>query len=180
MSDKPLKSYKAQIVTMSDSRSSGERVDTVGPMLTGVLRDHGAEANDPVIVPDQKEDIVAVLKKLVDDDGIDLVLTTGGTGLAPRDVTPEATGEVVEKEIPGLSEYLRHEGGTKTIRAYLSRGIVGIRGSSLIINVPGSERGAMQSLESLLPLLPHALETVRGESHECGKKLGEKDHLHTH
>jgi len=165
---------------MSDSRSTGENVDTVGPMLTSVLKDLGAEIDAPVIVPDEKNELVKLLIKLIDEDGIDLVITTGGTGLAPRDVTPEATLEVITKEIPGLAEFMRHEGGMKTSKAYLSRGIVGIRGRSVIVNVPGSERGAMQSLEALLPLLPHALQTVRGESHECGSKLGEEDKIHTH
>ncbi|MFH1675394.1 MAG: MogA/MoaB family molybdenum cofactor biosynthesis protein [bacterium] len=180
MSDKSLKSFKAQIVTISDSRSTGERVDTVGPILTGILRETGAGLKDPIIVPDEKNEIVKTLIKLVDEDRIDLVITTGGTGLAPRDVTPEATLEVISKEIPGLAELVRHEGGMKTAKAYLSRGIAGVRGSSLIINIPGSERGAVQSLEILLTLLPHALETLKGESHECGSKIGETDDIHTH
>ena len=180
MSDKPLTSFRAQVVTMSDTRSTGENIDTVGPMLTSILRHHGATADDPIIVPDERDKIIAVLTKLADEDRIDFILTTGGTGLAPRDVTPDATREVLDKEIPGLAEAMRHEGGTKTIRAYLSRGIAGIRGRSLIVNVPGSERGAIQSIETLLPLLPHALETIKGETRECGKKVGDEDRHHTH
>jgi molybdopterin adenylyltransferase len=180
VSDRPLKSFRAQVVTMSDSRSSGKRRDTVGPMLTDFLRDQGAEMNDPVIVPDEMEAIVEILTGLVDDDKIDLVITTGGTGLAPRDVTPEATIRVITTEIPGLAELMRHEGGMKTIKAYLSRGVAGIRSGSLILNLPGSERGAMQSIEILMPLLPHAIETIKGESVECGSKLGEEDKHRTH
>ena len=180
MSDKPLTSFRAQVVTMSDTRSTGENRDTVGPMLTSILRDHGATADDPIIVPDEREKIISTLTRLVDDEGIDLIVTTGGTGLAPRDVTPEATKDVLDKEIPGLAEAMRHEGGTKTMRAYLSRGIAGIRGRSLIVNVPGSERGAIQSIETLLPLLPHALETIKGETRECGKTIGDEDRHHTH
>ena len=165
---------------MSDSRSSGENKDTVGPMLTEVLRNLGADAGEAIIVPDEKEKIINILTKLVDDDGIDLIITTGGTGLAPRDVTPEATREVIAKEIPGLAEFMRHEGGAQTSRAYLSRGIAGIRGRSMIVNIPGSERGAKQSLDALMPLIPHALETIKGETRECGKKIGEGDEFHTH
>lgn len=180
MSDKPLKSFRARVVTASDSRSAGENVDTVGPMLTRALQDLGADAGPPILVPDEKGAIVDILTKLVDEDGIDLIITTGGTGLGPRDLTPEATREVVAKEIPGLAEFMRHEGGMQTSRAYLSRGIAGIRGRSMIVNVPGSERGARQSLDALMPLIPHALETIRGETRECGKKIGEGDEFHTH
>jgi len=149
-------------------------------MLTSILRDQGVTADDPIIVPDESEKIAALLAKLADDGRIDFILTTGGTGLAPRDVTPEATREVLDKEIPGLAEVMRHEGGTKTMRAYLSRGIAGIRGRTLIVNVPGSERGAIQSIETLLPLFPHALETIKGETRECGKAVGDEDRHHTH
>lgn len=180
MSVKPLKSVKAQVVTMSDSRSTGERKDTVGPMLTKELKFRGAEINPPLIIPDDRDTLKEILIKLVDEEKIGLIITTGGTGLAPRDITPDATREVIDREVPGLAEVMRHEGGQHTLKAYLSRGIVGIRGESLIVNIPGSERGAMQSLEIILPLLPHALETIRGEASECGSKLGEKDHIHTH
>jgi molybdenum cofactor synthesis domain-containing protein len=149
-------------------------------MLTEALRNLGADAGPAIIVPDEKEKIINILTKLVDDDGIDLIITTGGTGLAPRDVTPEATREVIAKEIPGLAEYMRHEGGAQTPRAYLSRGIAGIRGRSMIVNIPGSEQGAMQSLGALMPLIPHALETIKGETRECGKKIGEEGEFHTH
>jgi molybdenum cofactor synthesis domain-containing protein len=121
-----------------------------------------------VPVPDEKDKIAALLRQLVDKDHIDFILTTGGTGLAPRDVTPEATREVIEREIPGIPELMRAEGSRQTPRSYLSRAIAGIRGQSLIVNVPGSERGALSSLDALIPLLDHALETIKGEAHECG------------
>ncbi len=178
MSVKPLKSCSAQVVTVSDSRSTGEREDTVGPMLTKELEQLGAGVRPPRIVPDEKERISALIRELADEDGIDLILTTGGTGLTPRDVTPEATREIITREIPGFAEYMRSEGARQTPFAYVSRGIVGIRGNSLIINLPGSERGADHSLKVLLPIIPHALETIKGETHECGKKIGEKDDLH--
>lgn len=165
---------------MSDSRSAGEREDTVGPMLTGRLEAAGAEVKRPRIVPDEKDAIAQVLLELADEDSVDLIITTGGTGLAPRDVTPEATREVITREIPGLAEYMRAEGGRQTKFAYVSRGVAGIRGRSLIVNLPGSERGADHSLNLLLPIIPHALETIRGESHECGKRIGEEDDTRAH
>ena len=180
MPDKPLKSIKVQVVTMSDSRSTGERVDTVGPMLTDKLENLGADIKSPVIIPDEKEILKKTLEQLADEEGIGLIFTTGGTGLAPRDITPDATREVVTREIPGFSELMRYEGGKQTLKAYLSRGISGVRGRSLIINLPGSERGALQSLDIILPLIPHALETIMGEAHECGGKIGEGDKIHTH
>jgi molybdenum cofactor synthesis domain-containing protein len=148
-------------------------------MLTRELESLGAEIKSPVIIPDEKDILKKTLCRLADVDGIGLIITTGGTGLAPRDITPDATREVISREIPGMSELIRYEGGKQTIKAYLSRGISGIRGRSLIVNLPGSERGAMQSLNIILPLIPHALETIRGEAHECGKKLGEEDKIHT-
>lgn len=180
MPEAQLKSVKARIVTMSDSRSTGERIDTVGPMLTEKLQSLGAEIDPPVVIPDEKDVLIKTLCQLSDDDCIDLIITTGGTGLSPRDITPDATRDVIDMDIPGFGELMRYEGGKQTSRAYLSRGIAGVRGRSLIINLPGSERGAMHSLEVLMPLIPHALETIRGEAHECGSKIGEKDQVHTH
>ena len=175
MSDQPLKSVNARVITMSDSRSSGERVDTVGPMLVAELSKLGAVTENPIVIPDEKTVLIETLLKLADEDCIDLIITTGGTGLTPRDVTPDATREVITREIPGFGELMRYEGGRHTPKAYISRGIAGIRERSLIINVPGSERGAMQSIGILLPILPHTLETIRGDSRECGKRLGESD-----
>jgi molybdenum cofactor synthesis domain-containing protein len=144
-------------------------------MLTGELESLGARTEPPRIIPDEKDEITRVLRELVDEDGVDLIVTTGGTGLAPRDVTPEATREAIDREIPGLAEYMRAEGARQTPFSYISRGIAGIRGHSLIVNVPGSERGAAHSLRLLVPIIPHALETIRGEAHECGKRIGEDD-----
>ncbi len=175
MSTRSLKSFKAQVITVSDSRSTGEHEDTVGPMLTGKLENLGAEISPVRIVPDEQDSIADAIRELADVDGIDLIITTGGTGLAPRDVTPEATRRVISREIPGFAEFMRSEGGRQTPFAYVSRGVAGIRGSSLIVNLPGSERGADHSLKILLPIIPHALETIRGEAHECGRKIGEKD-----
>jgi molybdenum cofactor synthesis domain-containing protein len=156
-------------------------------MLTEKLQFLGAEIDPPVVIPDERDVLIKTLcqltdddRILTDDDRIDLIITTGGTGLSPRDITPDATREVIDMDIPGFSELMRYEGGKQTLRAYLSRGIAGVRGRSLIINLPGSERGAMHSLEVLMPLIPHALETIRGEAHECGSKIGEKDQVHTH
>ena len=149
-------------------------------MLTEELNSLGATIQPPVLVPDEKDKIAQAICELVYEESIDLILTTGGTGLAPRDVTPEATRAVLTREIPGIAGMLRAEGAAQTRFAYVSRGIAGIRGKSLIVNLPGSERGANHSLRLLLPIIPHAIETIRGESSECGRKIGEKDHPHSH
>jgi molybdopterin adenylyltransferase len=169
------KSYKAQVITVSDTRSSGVNTDTVGPLLRSILTDAGYETTENVIVPDDRELISQALIKAADKMKISLVITTGGTGLSPRDVTPEATLDIITKEVPGFGECMRNEGSAHTKQAWLSRGIAGVRDHTLIINLPGSERGAVQSLESVMPVIHHALEIINGDTHECGKKLGEHD-----
>ncbi len=170
MSETKSKFYSARVLTVSDSRSTGENKDTVGPMLMVILHKAGYETKSPVIVPDEYNSIIQALEKFLYDDKADLIITTGGTGISPRDVTPEATRAVINYEIPGFSEIMRIEGAKKTKYAWLSRGISGVRAQSIIVNVPGSERGAAQSLEAILDILPHALETVKGQTSECGKK----------
>ncbi len=151
---------RAAVVTVSDRSARGEREDLSGPALVEAIRAANGEVTETVVVPDDAEAIAAALLRLCDELRVPLILTTGGTGFAPRDVTPEATRRILEKEAPGLSEHARSATVTKTRFAVLSRGIAGIRGRSLVINLPGSPKGARETFEVLAPLLPHALSVL--------------------
>lgn len=156
---------RAAILTISDRCSRGEAVDASGPALADLARERlGAEIVATACFPDQRDEIAHQLKhwSLVEPRP-DLLLTTGGTGLAPRDVTPEATLDVIERRHSGLMELIRLRCYEKTSRTYLSRGEAGTLGGTLIINMPGSPRGAVESLEALLDILPHAVDTLRGD-----------------
>jgi molybdopterin adenylyltransferase len=169
--------FTAAVITISDSGSRGERVDTAGPALVEMLRHHGGDVLQTAVVPDERDEIAELLETLA-DGGVDLILTTGGTGLSPRDVTPEATLDVVDRQVPGLAEAMREEGRRQTRMASLSRAVAGTRGSTLIINLPGSEKGARQSLEAVLDLIPHAIELLRGatvESHPLSSPAQQPD-----
>lgn len=156
------------VLTMSDKGSRGERVDTSGPYLLQTLEELGYRRKAYLVIPDSEEKIRETLISWVDDDGVDLIITTGGTGVAPTDVTPEAMTGVIEKEIPGMAEAMRAESLKKTVNAVLSRSRVGIRGKSLIINLPGSERAARENIAVLLPSLAHALDKIQGGTSDCG------------
>ena len=134
--------------------------------MAALLDSIGAEAVEVAILPDVREQIAAQLRRWADEVKLDLVLTTGGTGLSPRDVTPEATLDVAERQVPGIGELMRETGRASTHMASLSRSVAVTRGRTLIVNLPGSERGARESLQSILELLPHAIETLRGEAGE--------------
>lgn len=151
------RNFKAAIVTVSDRSARGERVDASGPKLADSLREAGFEVVSLKIVPDESEQIERELKRLADDEAIPLILTTGGTGFALRDVTPEATRRILHKEAPGLAEHARSATLAKSKFAILSRGVAGIRSRSLIVNLPGSPKGACETFEALSPVLPHAL-----------------------
>lgn len=155
---------KIAILTMSDKGSKGERIDESGQVIKDMVKDLG-EVLLYEILPDEKE---LIKKKLMEySEKVDLILTTGGTGLSPRDVTPEATLEVIEREIPGIAEAMRYEGLKKTPRAMLSRAVAGVRGKCLIINLPGSPRAVKENLEVVLPVIDHAIEKVKGDTSEC-------------
>lgn len=157
-----MEQIRASVVTVSDKGFAGEREDASGPLLAELLRRMGAEVVGQAIVPDEQDQIAALLSALADEAQVDLVITTGGTGATPRDVTPEATLSVIEREMPGLAEVLRWEGYRKTPLAVLSRGVAGIRGRTIIVNLPGSPKAVREGIETLTPILPHAVRMVRG------------------
>jgi len=160
---------KVGILTISDKGSKGEREDLSGKVIEEVVKKINGEVKYYQIIPDEKDIIQEELIKAVDKLHLDLILTTGGTGLAKRDVTPDATLEVIEKEVSGISEIIRIENFKKTNRAILSRGVAGIRKESLIINLPGSPKGVRESLEIILEALPHGIEILKGQAAECGR-----------
>ncbi|MGW8194012.1 MAG: MogA/MoaB family molybdenum cofactor biosynthesis protein [Desulforhopalus sp.] len=160
--------YSFAVLTLSDKGSQGKREDTSGAYLKEKLQEQGYALRAYTIIPDQKQLIIDTLIQLVDEKKISLIVTTGGTGVSPTDQTPEAMMEVVEKEIPGMAEAMRSASLEKTARAMLSRGKVGIRKESLIINFPGSLKAVRENLEVVLPVIPHALEKIGGEPGDCG------------
>lgn len=160
----------AVVITASDKGSVGERVDASGPLLAEALRAMGATVVDRLLLPDDEARIAAALREYADGGNVDLIVTTGGTGAAPRDRTPEATLSVIEREMPGLAEVLRFEGYKLTPQAVLSRGVAGIRGRCLIVNLPGSPRAVREDMEILAPILPHAIQMLRGEHLEHGEQ----------
>ncbi|MGE0134644.1 MAG: molybdenum cofactor biosynthesis protein B [Dehalococcoidia bacterium] len=155
---------RAAVLTVSDAGSRGERVDTAGPALVRMLDEAGFAVSETALCPDEPEQILAFLCRWADDDDYALVLTTGGTGLSPRDRTPEATAEVLDYRVDGIAEAMRATGLMSTPHAMLSRGLAGVRGRTLIINLPGSERGATENLATILPVLRHATDLLRGDT----------------
>jgi molybdenum cofactor synthesis domain-containing protein len=162
--------YTCGVLTLSDKGARGEREDTSGPMLQQLLTEQGFKVKAYQIIPDQQLLIEAILTKWVDEKGIDLIVTTGGTGVSPSDRTPEATHRVIDLEIPGIAEAMRQASLAKTKQAIWSRGIAGIRKESLIINLPGSEKGAKENIEAVLPALAHGLYKLKGGTADCGQK----------
>lgn len=158
---------KAAVVTLSDKASAGLREDGSGPLLQQLLSAMGADVYDPVVIPDEQRQIEITLMTLSDVEGCDLILTTGGTGLAPRDRTPEATRVVIDRLAPGFVEAMRARSVEVTPHAMLSRAVAGTRGKTLIINMPGSPKACREQFEVITPALEHAIETLRGEGFEC-------------
>jgi molybdenum cofactor biosynthesis protein B len=154
---------KAHVITISDGVFHGHREDKSGPGLITLLKAGGFEVEGPEVVPDDMEQIADAIETAV-TRGADIVVTTGGTGLGPRDVTPQATASLVEYEVPGIAEEMRRAGLATTPMAALSRGVAGVRGHALIINVPGSLKGATESLEAVMPMLSHAVKLLHGDT----------------
>ncbi len=156
---------KAAVLTVSDAGSRGEREDTAGPAVASLLGGAGFEVAETALLPDEPEQIAAQLRAWADGQGderaVDLAVTVGGTGLSPRDRTPQATEAVVDYRVEGFEQAMRAAGLESTPMAMLSRAVAGVRGSTLIINLPGSERGARENLEAVLPVLAHAVEQLR-------------------
>ncbi|MER3421582.1 MAG: molybdenum cofactor biosynthesis protein [Chloroflexota bacterium] len=149
------------ILTLSDKASRGERVDTAGAAVRELLGEIGAVVTRYLVLPDEHAVIAATLREWADAGDVDLIVTTGGTGLSPRDVTPEATMAVIDYVVPGMAEAMRAAGLRQTPMAMLSRGVCGVRGRTLIVNLPGSEKGVRENLSVLLPVLSHAVETLQ-------------------
>jgi len=160
--------FTAGILTISDRGSRGERQDKSGEAIREVLSGMYVSIVNYDMVPDEKDLIVEKLVKWADRDNLDVIITTGGTGLTPRDVTPEATLAVVDRIVPGFAEAMRAESLKKTPHAMLSRAVVGTRGKCLIINLPGSPKAVRECLQVILPALPHAVETLKDQAGECG------------
>ncbi len=158
---------KAGVLTISDKGFKGQRKDESGPLVAEILTKAGYTVERQSIVPDYYEKIVECLIEWVDKDGLSIIVTTGGTGVSPTDVTPEAMLKVIRYQIPGMAEAMRTASLTKTPHAMLSRAIVGVRGNTLIMNLPGSPEGAKENLTVVLPALNHALAKIAGDSSDC-------------
>lgn len=156
---------RVAILTISDSVHAAKYEDRSGPAVTGRCRELNWEVVSTSVLPDEQPQIENTLKMLADSRDADVILTTGGTGVGPRDVTPEATMVVAERLIPGFAEHMRAEGAKKTDRAILSRAVAAIRGTTIIVNLPGSPTGAIESLDAIADLLPHAVSVLHGARH---------------
>ncbi len=158
---------RAGVLTLSDKGSRGERVDLSGPEVVRMLKEIGIETESIEIIPDEAEIISQKLVEFADQRKYDIVVTTGGTGVSPRDVTPDATMKVIDREIPGMAEAMRRESMLKTPHAMISRAVAGIRKTTLIINLPGSPKGVRENLAVILPALTHAIEKIKGDPSDC-------------
>lgn len=163
---------KAGILTLSDKGAKGEREDLSGPALRAWLENRGVETVRYEIIPDEEKLISEKLVEWADASDLDIIVTTGGTGVSPRDVTPDATAKVVDRVIPGFGELMRMRSLAKTPSAALSRAIAGIRGNALIINLPGSPKGAVENLEAVWEAVPHAVAKIQGDPSECAPHHG--------
>ena len=159
---------RTAVITLSDKGALGERADDSGRVVQELVRSIGGRIDSYEVLPDERSIISKTLVRLADSGAIDLIITTGGTGVAPRDVTPEATRDVIDRELPGMAEAMRAESLKKTTHAIISRALAGIRGRTLIVNLPGSPRAARENLTVILPALPHALDKIKGDPSDCG------------
>ena len=160
---------RAAILTMSDKGFRGEREDKSGQVIKEMIISLPSDVVSYEVIPDEKEIIKKKLTHLSDIIKADIIITTGGTGLSPRDVTPDATLEVIDKEVPGMAEAMRAESLKKTANAMVSRAVVGVRGETLIINLPGSPKAVRENLSVILPAIPHAIEKLKGDQRECAE-----------
>ncbi len=160
---------KCAIITLSDKGSRGEREDRSGSLLKDLVENNLGVVEHYEVIPDEKELIIQQLLRFCEKDKVDLILTTGGTGVSPRDVTPDATKVVIEKEIPGFGELMRIESLKKTPHAILSRATAGVRGETLIINLPGSPKAVKECFEAIKGAIPHAIEKIKGSDTECAQ-----------
>jgi molybdenum cofactor synthesis domain-containing protein len=159
---------RAAIITLSDKGSKGEREDESGKTIREMITGINALVDHYEVLPDEKQRIIEVLSRLSDSGTIDLIITTGGTGVSARDVTPQATLAVIDCELPGMAEAMRAESLKKTPHAMISRAVAGIRKQTLIVNLPGSPRAVRENLAVILPALPHAIEKIKGDPRDCG------------
>ena len=157
---------KIAVITISDTVARGEREDASGPALVARCQELGWPVDSTHLVADDMSQIQSTLRRLADEEQMDVILTAGGTGLGPRDVTPEATQAIADKMIPGFAEQMRRSGLEKTPRAILSRSSAAIRGATLILNFPGSPKGAVESLDAVAALIPHAIQIIHGARHD--------------
>ncbi len=170
MRDLSDSTFSYAVLTASDKGSRGEREDASGQTIKDILGRIGGLGVAYQVVPDEVDQIARLLCEWSDSGEADVIVTTGGTGLGPRDITPDATLAVIDRQVPGMAEVMRAESLKKTPQAMLSRAVVGIRGRTLIVNLPGSPKAVSECLEVILPALPHAVETLRGEASECADR----------
>ena len=157
------------VVTVSDKGHASQRIDESGKLIKELIKQINGEVVDYKIVPDEREIISLNLVKMADELQIDIILTTGGTGFSPRDITPEATLDVIDRQVPGIPEAMRLKSLEITPRAMLSRAVAGIRNKTLIVNLPGSPKAVKECLEVIMPVLPHAIQILKGETGECAR-----------
>ena len=163
--------FNAGIITVSDKGSQGKREDKSGPAIAEMLAGAAIDIKHTLIIPDEVDQIQKAIIQFADVEKLDVILTTGGTGVSPRDLTPDATLKVIDKEVPGMAEAMRYASMKITPHAMISRAVAGIRGRSLIINLTGSPKGAKENLAAVLPALQHAIEKIRGDDGDCATSL---------
>ena len=166
----PARPFTAAWITLSDKGAQGQRKDESGPLIGSILTENGYDVVETILIPDDEDILKKELIRLADQRQVNLVMTTGGTGFSPRDITPEATEAVCERMTPGISEAIRAYSMTKTPRAMLSRAVSGIRGTTLIINLPGSPKAVRESMEFIMSSLKHGLEILNGRTSDCARK----------